>query len=101
MCYFNSYKTIQKYKSIVPERSDTTILNKKKLGKFVSGINESPGLYGEISDYWRNTEDDEFNDRSESIAFLEQDDAMVTILNNLLEKRVFQLQLTHYSIYKI
>ncbi|XP_076181659.1 uncharacterized protein LOC143153905 [Ptiloglossa arizonensis] len=74
--HFHSMGNVYGQQSIVPERSDTTILNKKKLGKFVSGINESPGLYGEISDYWRNTEDDEFNDRSESIAFLEQDDAM-------------------------
>ncbi|XP_076633412.1 uncharacterized protein LOC143347786 isoform X2 [Colletes latitarsis] len=55
------------------ERSAVT-LEDKKLRKFVSNANESPGVYGEISDYWRITEDDEFNDRSENLAFSEQDD---------------------------
>ncbi|XP_043252291.1 uncharacterized protein LOC122397272 [Colletes gigas] len=59
---------------LASEKSAVT-LEDKKLRKLVSGTNESPGVYGEISDYWRITEDDEFNDRSENLAYSEQDDA--------------------------
>ncbi|XP_054004796.1 TNF receptor-associated factor family protein DDB_G0272098-like [Hylaeus anthracinus] len=71
--HFNSMSKNYNQRPAASETSDATV-ESKNLRTFISGVNESPGVYGEISDYWRFTEDDELNDRSNNIAFLEQDD---------------------------
>lgn len=52
----------------------------------MNGVNESPGVYGEIADYWINSEEEEFNKDIENTEFLDYNDITVTIL-----KHCFQL----------
>lgn len=45
----------------------------------MNGVNESPGVYGEIADYWINSEEEEFNKQIENTEFLDYNDITVTI----------------------
>lgn len=39
--------------------------------------NESPGVYGEIADYWRTTDEEELNNKNEDTEFTDYDYATV------------------------
>lgn len=54
------------------------MLDDKKLAEYVSSVNESPGVYGEIADYWQTIDDDEFNNKNENIEFTDYDYVTVT-----------------------
>lgn len=65
-------------KPIVLKTSDSMMLDDKKLAEYVSSVNESPGIYGEIADYWQTIDDDEFNNKNENIEFTDYDYVTVT-----------------------
>ncbi|KZC10085.1 Selenoprotein Pb [Dufourea novaeangliae] len=75
--HFNYMSAVDEQKEpMISENSDPTTVGNKMSEGFISGINESPGVYGEIADYWR-TEDDEFNNQNENIAYFEPDDVTI------------------------
>ncbi|XP_015431941.1 PREDICTED: uncharacterized protein LOC107188200 [Dufourea novaeangliae] len=74
--HFNYMSAVDEQKPMISENSDPTTVGNKMSEGFISGINESPGVYGEIADYWR-TEDDEFNNQNENIAYFEPDDVTI------------------------
>lgn len=65
-------------KPTVLKTSDSMMLDDKKLAEYVSNVNESPGVYGEIADYWQTIDDDEFNNKNENIEFTDYDYVTVT-----------------------
>lgn len=71
----------EKNKMVVSQLNTT--LEDKKLTEYVDSVNESPGLYGEISDYWRTQNDEEINDKNENTEFLDYDDTTVMITENM------------------
>lgn len=71
---------IKNDKPAVIERSNSMILNDKKLAEYVHSVDESPGIYGEIADYWQTTDKDEFDNKNEDTEFTDYDYATVTIL---------------------
>ena len=66
------------------ESLDAAKFGDKKLDVYMNGVNESPGVYGEIADYWINSEEEEFNTQIENTEFLEYNDITVTIFEILL-----------------
>ncbi|XP_034194447.1 uncharacterized protein LOC117610773 isoform X2 [Osmia lignaria lignaria] len=73
--HFNVKNTVSDEEMLVSQLNTT--LEDKKLTEYVDSINESPGLYGEISDYWRTQNNEEVNDKNENTEFLDYDDTTV------------------------
>ncbi|XP_006608780.2 uncharacterized protein LOC102676892 isoform X2 [Apis dorsata] len=71
--HFNSKTSTSNQKPTVLKTSDSMMLDDKKLAEYVSSVNESPGVYGEIADYWQTIDDDEFNNKNENIEFTDYD----------------------------
>lgn len=72
----SNQKTFFNFKNDKPtvlKTSDSIMLDDKKLTEYVSSVNESPGVYGEIADYWQTIDDDEFNNKNENIEFTDYD----------------------------
>ncbi|KOC69724.1 Selenoprotein Pa [Habropoda laboriosa] len=79
--HFHSRDTTSDEEPVVLEKSDSTILEDKKLAKYMHSVNENPGLYGEISDYWRTADEEELDNKKEDTGFPDYDYATVTICN--------------------
>lgn len=45
-------------------------------------VDESPGIYGEIADYWQTIDGDELNNKDENTEYTDYDYATVMILKN-------------------
>ncbi|XP_076231318.1 uncharacterized protein LOC143177330 [Calliopsis andreniformis] len=52
-------------------------LENKKINKYINEANETPGVYGEIYDYWRTIEEDELNNKNENVEFVDYDNLVV------------------------
>lgn len=61
-------------KIVVPQKLNSTTLENKKLTEYVNNMNESPGTYGEIADYWRTQDGAEVTDKNEDAEFPDYDE---------------------------
>lgn len=60
-------------------------------------VDESPGVYGEIANYWQTIDEDELN-KDENTEYTDYDYATVIILKNSFQS-IFHLQLKFYKIF--
>ncbi|XP_017761710.1 PREDICTED: uncharacterized protein LOC108551876 [Eufriesea mexicana] len=71
--HFHSRSKTLNQEPAVIERSNSMILNDKKLAEYVHTVDESPGIYGEIADYWQTTDKDEFDNKNEDTELTDYD----------------------------
>ncbi|XP_071859634.1 uncharacterized protein isoform X1 [Bombus fervidus] len=71
--HFNSKSTTSDQEPAALKRSESTILDEKTLAQFVHSVDESPGVYGEIADYWQTIDGDELNNKDENTEYTDYD----------------------------
>ncbi|XP_003705864.2 uncharacterized protein LOC100876843 isoform X1 [Megachile rotundata] len=72
--HFNTKNEMPDQEIVVPQKLNSSMLEHKTLTEYVNNINESPGTYGEIADYWRTQDGAEITDKNEDAEFLDYDD---------------------------
>ncbi|CAK9805284.1 Selenoprotein Pb [Anthophora plagiata] len=71
--HFHSKATTSEEEPVVLQKSDSTVVDDEKLAKYMHSVNENPGVYGEISGYWRVADEEELDNKKEDIGFPDYD----------------------------
>ncbi|CAK9810355.1 Selenoprotein Pb [Anthophora quadrimaculata] len=71
--HFHNKATTSEEESVVLQKSDSTEVDDEKLAKYMHSVNENPGVYGEISGYWRVADEEELDNKKEDIGFPDYD----------------------------
>ncbi|CAD1478961.1 unnamed protein product [Heterotrigona itama] len=88
--HFNSKSTTSDQEVPYPtalKKSDSEILNDRTLAEYVHNVNESPGVYGEVADYWQTIDGNELNNKNENAELTDYDYVTAedtgSIINNI------------------
>ncbi|KAK1119847.1 hypothetical protein K0M31_012925 [Melipona bicolor] len=71
--HFNSKSTTSDQEPPALKKSDSAILNDRTLAQYVHNVNESPGVYGEIADYWQTVDGNEMSNKNENAELTDYD----------------------------
>ncbi|CAK9825357.1 Selenoprotein Pb [Anthophora retusa] len=71
--HFHNKATTSEEEPVVLQKSDSTVVDDEKLAKYMHSVNENPGVYGEISGYWRVADEEELDNKKEDIGFPDYD----------------------------